>query len=260
MKPDVASVFAPSWALAAAAAAVAVAAGLVRVRGRPNQDGARVQLARMGTESPAARVPAASEASAGSHRSVVVAACVVALSVIVFGPSTAVGMTGAGLVAKVVARRRCAARQRAERDRSLPELIDLFLLAASAGLPVATALPVIAVRSPEPLRPAMARASGRLSRGAPLAEALQGLRDELGSRAVALVDVLAAAARSGSPLVPALHQMAVTARDERTRAAEEAARRLPVSLLFPLAFCVLPAAVLLALVPVVASSLSSLAH
>lgn len=260
MNPALASVPVPPSVLAAAAAGVVVAAGSTRLSMRSSSSAARHQLARTHARVHDARASRPPRTIGGRHRIVVLAAGILLLSVVVYGPLAAAGAALAGLLARAFTRRRVSARQRAERDRALPELIDLFLLAASAGLPVATALPVVASRAPMPLRPALARANGRLERGAPLADALQGMREELGSRAVALVDVLGAAARTGSPLVPSLHQVVATARDERTRAAEEAARRLPVSLLFPLACCVLPAAVLLALVPVIASSLSSLAR
>jgi len=53
--------------------------------------------------------------------------------------------------------------------------------------------------------------------------------------------VLAGAERYGTPLLPALDRLALDARLDRRRRAEEAARRVPVKLLFPLVLCVLPA-------------------
>ena len=81
---------------------------------------------------------------------------------------------------------------------------------------------------------------------------------DLGPSGHDLVRTLADGARTGTPLLPGLRVVATTARDRRVRRAEERARQLPVSMLFPLAACVLPAALLLAVVPVLVASLASL--
>jgi len=141
---------------------------------------------------------------------------------------------------------------------AMPELADLFVIAAGAGHPVAGALDVVAPRSPTPVRPALVSASMRLHRGRPLDECLAQLATELGPAVVPLTDVLRQAATSGASLGPPLTDVAASARDTRRRSAQEAARRLPVAMLLPLAGCILPAAVLLAVVPVVLVSLASL--
>jgi tight adherence protein C len=67
-----------------------------------------------------------------------------------------------------------------------------------------------------------------------------------------------ASERYGAPLADALVTLAADARADRRRRAEEAARRVPVQLLFPLVLCVLPAFVLLTLAPLLAGALGSL--
>ena len=73
-----------------------------------------------------------------------------------------------------------------------------------------------------------------------------------------LVRPLTDALRYGSALGPALEGAASVARGERRRQAEAAARRVPLRLLFPLTLCVLPAFVLLTIVPAVVQSLELL--
>ena len=73
-----------------------------------------------------------------------------------------------------------------------------------------------------------------------------------------LVSVLLASERYGTPLLPALDRVAVDARARRRVAADEAARRVPVKLLFPLVLCILPAFALLTVVPLLAGALRSL--
>ncbi|HEY7069454.1 MAG TPA: type II secretion system F family protein [Acidimicrobiales bacterium] len=139
----------------------------------------------------------------------------------------------------------------------LPDVVDLLSLTASAGLPVTAALTAIADRPGGPLGMAMGRAAAHIAAGGRLADALAHV-GEVGVQARPLVDALAHHDRYGSALQPALERVAIEARARRRRHAEEAARRLPVTLLFPLLLTTFPAFVALTVVPLLAGSLSSL--
>ena len=64
--------------------------------------------------------------------------------------------------------------------------------------------------------------------------------------------------RYGAPLGPALERIAADVRRRRQRRAEEAARKVPVALLFPLVLCILPAFALLTVAPLIAGALREL--
>jgi tight adherence protein C len=155
-------------------------------------------------------------------------------------------------------------RQRERRWRDLqvvaqlPDVVDLLRLTTSAGLPVALALKVVGDRPGGPVGQAFRRSAIRLRRGAALADVLPQLTAICGEPARSLVDALVDHDRYGTPLGPALDRLAIESRLKRRRQAEEAARRLPVVLLFPLVFTTLPAFLLLAVVPLVAGSLAAL--
>jgi tight adherence protein C len=68
--------------------------------------------------------------------------------------------------------------------------------------------------------------------------------------------VLLASDRLGAPAGPALTRLAHDVRTDLRRRAEARARTLPVKLLFPLVFLVLPAFGLLTVVPALLSALS----
>ncbi len=152
-------------------------------------------------------------------------------------------------------RRRSGAAAKA---RAMPELIDLFVVAASAGHAVASSLEQVAPRAPPAVRSEVLAAVARRRRGLPIDSVLAEMAGALGSSSGPLVDALRRSASSGAPLLPMLREAGAGARELRRSTAEAAARRLPVTMLLPLAACILPAAVLLAVVPVVLVSLASL--
>jgi tight adherence protein C len=171
-------------------------------------------------------------------------------------PLAAVPVVWSVAAPAVAARRRQAATEGRLHDQ-LPDVVDLLTLTAGAGLPVGAALEALGDRPGGPLGAALARAGAHVRHGGSTAEAL-ALLSAAGPGARPLVDALAQHDRYGSPLLPALERVAIEARARRRRRAEEAARRLPVTLLLPLVLTTFPAFVLLTVIPLLAGSLGSL--
>ena len=237
---------------------------------RPSSPVRRARLAALGPPTPRRRLrPAASlgrvlrslagrpaDASA-DRRAGLVALALLAGAVV----DPTLGLVAAAACWLALRRRATREHRRAGVDilSELPEAVDLFSLAASAGLSVRLAVDAVAPRLTGPVGAALRRAARQMRLGVDTAEALEALTaapaaDPLRLLVRPLVDAL----RYGSPLGPALERAAAVARTERRRQAEMAARRVPLRLLFPLTFCVLPAFVLLTIVPTVAQSLELL--
>jgi tight adherence protein C len=177
-------------------------------------------------------------------------------------PSVArgVGRVVPGAVRAVVARvheqRRTRALERTVASE-LPVTVDLLAVAVGAGC-----TPFLAVDTAVRWAPAHlgawlddVRRSCALGRG--FADAL----DDLASRVPPLqplVDALLASDRFGAPVGDALLRLAAEQRTALRRRAEAAARTVPVRLLFPLIFLVLPAFGLLTVVPAVLDGLGGL--
>ena len=161
------------------------------------------------------------------------------------------------LAPTLVARRTRRAHEAAVADQ-LPDVVDLLHLTTAAGLPIATAVCAIRRRPGGPLGAALERAAAHIERGGTTSSALGLVVDDAGASIRPLVDALAAHDRYGTPLAPSLERVAIESRLRRRRQAEEAARRLPVTLLFPLVLTTLPAFALLTVVPLLAGSFGSL--
>lgn len=187
-------------------------------------------------------------------------ALVVSLVVLVVGLGPLVA-AATGLVGWVVPLVAGIARQR--RDHAvlvdeLPEVVDLIRLGVGSGLNVRLALEAVVRHHDGRLAVELREVLARVSRGDRLADGLDTMT-VAGAVVQPLVDALVATERDGAPLVEALDRVASDARTVRRRRREEAARRVPVKLLFPLVFCTLPAFALLTVVPVLLRSLPSLA-
>jgi Flp pilus assembly protein TadB len=161
----------------------------------------------------------------------------------------------------VVSSRRRRADARSQVDdvrRGLPEVVDLLALGVGAGLTARDAVAASVEWMPPPFTQPFADALRRARAGESFVESLETIVAVLGDAVRPLITVLVAAERDGAALVPALERASDEARRLRRVEAEEAARRVPVLMLFPLVLCVLPAFVLLTIAPVLIGTLGDL--
>ena len=173
--------------------------------------------------------------------------------------AAAVGLSGVAGWAWSIRTRRVAKRRReGEVAAALPDVVDLLCLCAGAGLTVPLAVERVAPHVKGTVGEGLLRVVAEVDRGRRWADALGDLPRSVGEPMRTVSAALVAAERHGTPLGPILERVAAELRGERRRAAEAAARRVPVRLLFPLVMCVLPAFVLLTLAPLIAGALGSL--
>jgi len=204
-----------------------------------------------GRRPPGARAPVRSPRAVGAGAIAVVAAAAVALPL-----AAAVAFAWWAVPRH---RARSAERRRAQRlESALPETVDLLVLAVGAGCNVALAVAAAGRRGSGPLAAELRRIAGEVAHGRRLADALDELPEVAGEPTRSLAGVLARCERYGTPALPALRRLADEVRVQRQRRAEAAARRVPVTLLFPLVVCILPAFALLTVAPLVAGALREL--
>lgn len=144
-------------------------------------------------------------------------------------------------------RRRC--RDEAV-EREAPLAADLLAMALEAGLTPYLALEVAARYGP-PVTAGRFRAVLAAAAHQRLAEALEAEAARSPASALsALLRVLATSERLGTPAGPCLSRLAGDGRARLRQAALVRARTVPVRLLFPLVFLVLPAFLVLTVAPV----------
>ena len=225
-----------------------------RLRGadRSVRGGLRGALSTLGRLLSRGAVEPEDEALAG------VAAVAVAVAAVALGPLGGL-LALLGAACALVLRRRSRRRQRAMQvDRHLPEVIDLLGLVIGAGRPTVSALSEIGPRVAEPFRSELLAVTRRTAAGESFVDSVRRLRDSLGPSVSPVVHAVTAAEIDGAPLRPALQRAADEAHRRRRVRAQEAARRVPVLMLFPLVFCVLPAFCLLTVVPLLVGTISDL--
>ena len=149
-------------------------------------------------------------------------------------------------------------RQADEVVRELPEVIELVRLSMSSGGAVLPALREVSERPVGPVTEALAEVCVRVDRGHRLTDALQTVVSATTDDVRPLVRSLSGSEHYGTELTATLRRLGAEAREVRRRRAQAAARQIPVRLLLPLVMCVLPAFVLLTLVPTLAGTLNGL--
>lgn len=175
----------------------------------------------------------------------------------VLHPVVGIALAAAPVGLDVLRRRRATRRAADQLIVEVPDVVDLFRVAAGGGLTVMQAVEAVAAVSGGQLAPVLRDVHRRVVLGERLVDSLE-LLGRVGEPVRPLAGALISAERDGAALAGPLERASDHARDLRRRKAEEAARRVPVQLLFPLVACVLPAFALLTVVPLLAGTLQTL--
>jgi tight adherence protein C len=129
----------------------------------------------------------------------------------------------------------------AQTQRDLPDALDLLTISVEAGLGFDAALSQVARNTTGPLAQELARVLQEMQLGAGRSEALRSLAQrsslpELKNFVTSMVQADA----FGIPIGRVLRVQGKEMRDKRRQRAEEMAQKVPVKILFPLIFCILP--------------------
>lgn len=134
--------------------------------------------------------------------------------------------------------------------REMPDAIDLLTISVEAGLTFDAALAQVARNTRGPLAEEFFRVLQEMQIGTGRVDALRGLGErtdvsELKSFAGAMVQ----ADSLGVPIARVLRVQAKEIRVKRSQRAEEKAQKVPVKILFPLIFCIMPTLFIIILGP-----------
>lgn len=147
-------------------------------------------------------------------------------------------------------------REREQVARELPQVVQLIGLVLASGGSLAEAIRQVGAAFPGPAVEPLRRAEARLAVGMAASDVWQELAAQPGLERVGRA--LCRAEGSGIPVAAMVQTLGVDlAREERARS-EDAARTVGVRAALPLGLCLLPAFLVIGIVPVIAAALASL--
>jgi Flp pilus assembly protein TadB len=215
-------------------------------------------LARPGVRLPVTRAPVSDRQPRLPSTPVIAgASAAVAVLLLVPAPIGPPAAVGAAIVATRVVRRLEPAslrRRRARLEAALPHVVDLMSTCLAVGGSPVGALGQIAQVVDSPMSDELSSYVGRLALGAdPVSVwASMAQHPQLG----ALGRALQRSSETGASVAEALSRLGTELRAERRTAMEARARTIEVKASLPLGLCLLPAFVLVGVVPMVAGSFS----
>jgi tight adherence protein C len=126
--------------------------------------------------------------------------------------------------------------------RELPDALDLLTISVEAGLAFDAALAQVARNSDGPLAKELFRVLQEMQIGTGRINALRALADRTDVEELrTFVGAMVQADTFGIPIANVLRVQSKEMRIKRSQRAEEKAQQVPVKILFPLIFCILPA-------------------
>ncbi len=167
---------------------------------------------------------------------------------------TASGFLLGYAIPTVVVARVARARQR-KMTHELPDMLALIVVSLEAGISVGEVLRLVGretLRQGQVLGRELTVTSAQLAAGVTFEDALRNFGARTGVEEIrSLAALLIQSEKIGARLAPALRAAADLLNSRRRMAAEEAARKTSIKMLFPLVFFILPAMLLVILGPAV---------
>ena len=142
-------------------------------------------------------------------------------------------------------------------DSDVPDFVDVVSVYLRSGQPPALAFLHASDTAPGTVGVAAREVAERVHNGERFVDVLTSSRSEFGLHAQPMIDALIDTERDGLAPRELFDRLATDAHAQRRRDADMRIRVLPVRLTLPLVGCILPAYVLLAVIPLLASQLSS---
>jgi tight adherence protein C len=173
--------------------------------------------------------------------------------------ATAVGLAVLGYFTPDLVLNQRAAERTERIRRDLPDALDMLTISVEAGQSFDAALSEVARNTEGPLAGEFFRVLQEMQLGRSRSEAIR----DLGERAnlpemKGFAGAMVQADTFGIPIANVLRIQAHELRLKRTQRAEEAAQKVPVKILFPLIFCILPVLLIVVVGPAVISVIQSL--
>jgi tight adherence protein C len=135
-------------------------------------------------------------------------------------------------------------------DRQMPDMIDLLVVTIEAGLGILASMRVAAESLPDPLGQELRLTLQEQRMGLSVNEAIESLgrRADCSNMRI-FVRSLTQGERLGVSIGTTMRNLALEMRKRRKAMVEEAAQKIPIKMLFPLAFLIFPAMFIVLLVP-----------
>ena len=177
----------------------------------------------------------------------------------VFG--LAVALAAAGYFAPDVALLEISQRRQQQMQKDLPDALDMLSITVEAGLAFNAALAQVARNTEGPLADEFFRVLQEMQLGKGRSEAIRALGERTNVPEVrGFANAMVQADAFGVPVANVLRVQAKEQRVKRSQRAEEKAQKVPVKILFPLIFCIMPSLFIVILGPAAITIYHNLIH
>lgn len=140
--------------------------------------------------------------------------------------------------------------------RDLPMVYGLFAIGVSSGVPIPNVIKEISKYTPLSCRDEIDNVVKEMDAGRSIQNALIKLEDH--PRFRILAHVISESSDCGTDVLPTLDSLHRDSMNKIRREADSAIKKLPVTMLFPLVVCILPAFMLLSVVPTLVDGIFSI--